>query len=1030
MRRLIFRVLITYATVILILPQNSYSQVDVTLEFSKTVIPAGDTRELAVAFYSITYIDSVGHSIGELDIGTPESNAVQGEGWFENESSADVGAFQWAGGPLMTATIQLTIPANAEGILLSVKSIEDSMWMDVTVDGQLEATLRVDSYWHSGYVPLGSPVPEPQVGTEPVWTQGEYFPNFSPTDRVYAIRVKAPLSPLGRAWGEGWRVNQSFDAMMSLTLVSMQGLINRTGPRLYIHWWDSTLFTPDPTSGFWMSELEKYVEVVYLDLDPLSAVNFLMRRFASQFLGLVIYDPKTPDSINLATMLAGLENRIMIAPEQIRLPGIPDLASVNDLRTLVTLNGWDDSEASQYEIYKWAYDNLWQDLDHRMIGIISPGPPTSRELNPGSGPPYWPLGMASRDYLIALKLPAIYLHPIDNPQLSLFESFLGTAESPIPILGGFAGYEEAVVKLVAGYGDWQAVISWPGEVLTVGNLTVLNGLEREAIPYQSAINPDKIIATLSDKPVATMISTDGDAMFYLMARGFQGQFGWQHVQNQPFGWSINPTLFDLAPMVWNYYMESRSEVSLLCAIQGAGYTHTFLMDETQIQNYLIQTALYLNKSGLRSIHIIENQDYTSWTEDLATAYYTELKDSGYLGVIFGYAPTNYGRGLGFHYSGAPTPAAYTSYRLNSTTTEEIVNNILTRVPGEEFIHIATANPSVIQTSDVFVVDDVDARLNMALLIPSDFINSPSYSMAINSGKMSLAPGNYQFSFRMKVSDNTSTGTIAYVNMARFSNNHQDFVPIATKLVSPSEFPQVNEYADFSFSFTLDTLTNNFEIWLDYGDGATDLYVDYFYFEREGGLALPVFNAVVINNIDWSDSELRYAPGRFREQFEGSGGIVLNSDEFLATLNPEFMIEFSKPYVGATDREIILAEAQLSAGDYFNSLITVRDALRNSLPTGVSRPGDWIDPIGYVLEQNYPNPFNPSTVINYFLPEAERALIVIYNVQGEEVARFINDEMTPGNHTITWYSSNMASGVYLYRLQAGDFVQTRKMVLLR
>ena len=158
--------------------------------------------------------------------------------------------------------------------------------------------------------------------------------------------------------------------------------------------------------------------------------------------------------------------------------------------------------------------------------------------------------------------------------------------------------------------------------------------------------------------------------------------------------------------------------------------------------------------------------------------------------------------------------------------------------------------------------------------------------------------------------------------------------------------------------------------------------------------------------------------------------MLNSDEFLATLNPEFMIEFSKPYVGAIDRENILAEAQLSAGDYFNSLITVRDALRNSLPTGVSRPGDWIDPIGYVLEQNYPNPFNPSTVINYILPEAERALIVIYNVQGEEVARFINDEMTPGNHAITWYSPNMASGVNLYRLQAGDFVLTRKMVLLK
>ena len=88
------------------------------------------------------------------------------------------------------------------------------------------------------------------------------------------------------------------------------------------------------------------------------------------------------------------------------------------------------------------------------------------------------------------------------------------------------------------------------------------------------------------------------------------------------------------------------------------------------------------------------------------------------------------------------------------------------------------------------------------------------------------------------------------------------------------------------------------------------------------------------------------------------------------------------------------------------------------------------PSEYNLSQNYPNPFNPTTTINYALPLSSEVLLVIYNLRGEEVARVVDKEQPAGYHKVTWNASNVASGIYFYRLQAGDFVQTYKMLLLK
>ena len=85
---------------------------------------------------------------------------------------------------------------------------------------------------------------------------------------------------------------------------------------------------------------------------------------------------------------------------------------------------------------------------------------------------------------------------------------------------------------------------------------------------------------------------------------------------------------------------------------------------------------------------------------------------------------------------------------------------------------------------------------------------------------------------------------------------------------------------------------------------------------------------------------------------------------------------------------------------------------------------------YVLEQNYPNPFNPSTTIKFTLPVESRVKINVYNSLGQLVATLVDREMQSGYHEINFDGTGLASGVYLYQLQTGEFALIKKMLLLK
>jgi PKD repeat protein len=937
----------------------------VVFSFNDVVTPGGDQRRLAVAFHSLDYLDKNGVSLGQILFGTPNSNAVQGDGWYGNEVWPGVGSFQWAGGTSKRAVLSLMIPENTEALLFHVNSIGDNIEMNVTVDEVQVASLRPGAYWHLEYIPLKDDMPRFTDLEEPKWVQGQSFPNFPQTDRIYVLEVPNAMKDW---WGApskvGWRISDSLDTMNALTLVGMQGVINRYGPKVYLNWED-TEYMNDAAglspSEFWLPILEKQVAVIKVPLRGQDAINFLYQRYKGYFKGVVIYEPQVPDTINLATMLAGLDNQMILAPQQIGIPGMPINQEIRDLRTLVTENGWDASEDSKYRIYNWAYENLWPSLEHRILGMACPGPPSSERILPSEN--YLPLGLAARDYIVALRLSAIWLSPLKEPQKELYSQYLSDCPNPIPVFGLYGTEEEGTVALNSRYGDWNAVIVNPNTPLAAGSLTVFSGVIPELVEYRQEMNIDRIFATLGDKPIFMLWNSDGDSLQFQMDRGFHDDppWVWEDLQGQIFGWQTNPLLFDIAPAIWNYYMESRDEVSMVSCLSGAGYTYPQLMSGAQLEAYVDHVARYLDRTGLRVIQI---DDRFGPFDDIAPVYNQGLEGTPYLGAIEGLA--GFPWGLSFYYSGGPNPVVRPSYVSRTTNVKGIVDNLFSRKSSEVFVDLAGAYPwyweEAPQSSYLWhngeEVDDSDAHAGEALVFTA--LNQRARGLAVWGPFASLAPGEYTVVYRLKVSSNLDNKPLAVLDVGTYDD---DWVSFARRSVSPREFSQAGKYQNFTLHFTLDQFVNRVEFRLEYYGGEDgnwakgDLTADYIIARRVGGLNMPVFGAGFVAMM--GSNRLTNLES-LTDQITEAGGTVVHPDEYMAALNPEFMLEWAAPILGEDNTQLSLARQKLSRGDYLGSLLTTRLALAN-LPernyrfsfeeggepyTFRLRANTYIDPINY------------------------------------------------------------------------------------
>lgn len=102
---------------------------------------------------------------------------------------------------------------------------------------------------------------------------------------------------------------------------------------------------------------------------------------------------------------------------------------------------------------------------------------------------------------------------------------------------------------------------------------------------------------------------------------------------------------------------------------------------------------------------------------------------------------------------------------------------------------------------------------------------------------------------------------------------------------------------------------------------------------------------------------------------------------------------------------------------------------SSNPTDVEETPRII-PLEFSLYQNYPNPFNPATKISFFIPQSSFVSLTVYEITGREVVNLINQQMNAGVYSAHFSAENLSSEIYFYRLQAGSFIQTKKMILMK
>jgi len=167
-------------------------------------------------------------------------------------------------------------------------------------------------------------------------------------------------------------------------------------------------------------------------------------------------------------------------------------------------------------------------------------------------------------------------------------------------------------------------------------------------------------------------------------------------------------------------------------------------------------------------------------------------------------------------------------------------------------------------------------------------------------------------------------------------------------------------------------------------------------------------------------DIRYGSGRIAEDINSSiQSIEMSGIEYPVIVKVENMDIRLQDETGKKINENIKSGGQ----------ITISNAQLNKLMVSGSGIGEMI-PDEYALEQNYPNPFNPNTIIKFALPQDSKVNLTVFNILGEKVVQLADQEMKAGYHQIEFDASYYASGIYLYSITAGEFIDVKKMVLMK
>jgi hypothetical protein len=418
--------------------------------------------------------------------------------------------------------VQVTIDVrdNTTGAVLATKDVKRQ---DFTVAGD----------WVTFELPFSLPSMGHEVETRVFWTGGAYI-------KVDAVTI-----------------DRGSEDDMAL-FASLKGVVNATRPRIFSYEGDA--FAEGEHA--WLQSLG----LQWTDVPDRYA---LVTKYRSEITGVVVWDPRQPDTMNLATTLAGKKKALVVSPALLpRLMAAPyNLPIVEDLRGRF---------ANRLAVYQYLHDTVWPTLTHRvLIGL-------SVDFHKAS----------VREYAVALGAAVIWLDPAVAGESELLDQFLDGLEPGSAFMGWWPD-EGVGVERASRHG----IATVASDYAT--NLTLHGGM-----PRTIHVKPVPPKPPLANKIYVAFILSDGDNLQYVehLMRKLWSDPGRGHV---PMGWTVSPAMLDAMPGALDFYYTSGSDDDdLISGPSGWGYGYpNSWKDQPSLAAFVARSDEYARRAGLRVVTV-------------------------------------------------------------------------------------------------------------------------------------------------------------------------------------------------------------------------------------------------------------------------------------------------------------------------------------------------------------------------------------------------------------------------------------------
>lgn len=415
--------------------------------------------------------------------------------------------------------------------------------------GQGETVDGGDAEWPESKYPNNyvDYVPTAINETGITWPEGQALPTFAPhAETVIAMDIR--------------REDGSNHALYS----AFAGLINRKQPRVMLY-----------TSN---EHREKWCEAIGINLEITRDAPSVILQFKDEIKGLIVWDSNVPDTVNLATTLAGFEEALIVNEEQLAVYGAEpyNFPVVADLRGQFT---------DAYDVYNYMYEEVWPQCTKRLFaGITANG---------------WEL----RDVIVGANLCAVWLDPTDARQKTLLKKYLSDCTPGESYYIGWWTSEGDGIWTATSYG----VATIPADYYY--NYTLFSSTSRELnIPTVPA-KPE-----LENKYYIAFAISDGDNLQYDQHAMKTNGWLWSSKERGqlPISWTCSAALLDAGPQLLNYYYKTASDNDcIISGPSGLGYTNMLYWEkETAGEEALIKyakiTDSYFRRTGFHIITVWDN----------------------------------------------------------------------------------------------------------------------------------------------------------------------------------------------------------------------------------------------------------------------------------------------------------------------------------------------------------------------------------------------------------------------------------------